>query len=63
MNKEPAAPNWDDFRLVRAIADARGMPGAAAELQVSASTVFRRLGQIEAALARPCSAGIAAVTS
>ncbi len=41
---------WDDFRLVKAIADARGMPGASARLGVNQSTVFRRLGQIEAAL-------------
>jgi DNA-binding transcriptional LysR family regulator len=41
---------WDDFRLVKAIADARGMPGAAAELGINHSTVFRRLGQIEEAL-------------
>ncbi|AUH63757.1 LysR family transcriptional regulator [Paracoccus zhejiangensis] len=50
MYKEPAAPNWDDLLLVRAIADSRGMPGAAAEFRISASTVFRRLGQIEALL-------------
>jgi DNA-binding transcriptional LysR family regulator len=41
---------WDDFRLVKAIADARGMAGAAAELGINHSTVFRRLGLIEAAL-------------
>jgi DNA-binding transcriptional LysR family regulator len=41
---------WDDFRLVKAIADARGMPGASARLGVNQSTVFRRLGQVEAAL-------------
>jgi DNA-binding transcriptional LysR family regulator len=41
---------WDDFRLVKAVAEARGMPGAAAELGINHSTVFRRLGQIEAAL-------------
>lgn len=47
MAQTPTKPSWDDFRLVKAIAAARGMPGAAAELQISASTVFRRLGQIE----------------
>ena len=41
---------WDDFRLVKAIADLRGLAGAAAELGVNHSTVFRRLGQIEEAL-------------
>lgn len=41
---------WDDFRLVKAVADAKGLPGAAARLGVNHSTVFRRLAQIEAAL-------------
>ncbi|CAH1663309.1 LysR family transcriptional regulator [Chelatococcus asaccharovorans] len=41
---------WDDFRLVKAIADARGLPAAAAQIGVNHSTVFRRLGQIEEAL-------------
>ena len=41
---------WDDFRLVKAIADARGLPGAAALLGINHSTMFRRLGQIEEAL-------------
>ena len=41
---------WDDFRLVKAVAEARGMPRAAAELGINHSTVFRRLGQIEEAL-------------
>jgi len=44
------ALTWEDFRLVKAVADARGMPGAAALLGLSLSTIFRRLGQIEAAL-------------
>src|ERR1700688_4036490 len=39
--------SWDDFRLVKAIADARGLPGAAAQMGVNHSTVFRRLAQIE----------------
>lgn len=42
--------SWDDFRLIKAIADARGLPGAAAQTGLNHSTVFRRLGQIEAAL-------------
>ena len=48
-----AAPDdlsWDDYRLVHEIAEAGGMTGAAAALGINHSTVFRRLGQIEAAL-------------
>ena len=41
---------WDDFRLVKAVADARGLTGAAERLGVNHSTMFRRLGQIEDAL-------------
>ena len=41
---------WDDFRLVKAIADSHGLAGAAADMGVNHSTVFRRLGQIEEAL-------------
>ena len=41
---------WDDFRLVKAISDSRGLAGAAADMGVNHSTVFRRLGQIEDAL-------------
>lgn len=40
---------WDDFRLVKAIADAQGLSGAAAALGLDHSTLYRRLGQIEAA--------------
>jgi len=42
--------NWDDFRVVGAIAEARALPAAAAALGVDHSTVFRRLRQIEAGL-------------
>lgn len=42
-----AALSWDDFRLIKAIADAGGLTGAASVLNVNHSTVFRRLGQIE----------------
>jgi DNA-binding transcriptional LysR family regulator len=38
---------WDDFRLVRAVAEAKGLAGAADALKVNHSTVFRRLGQLE----------------
>src|SRR6187200_760277 len=45
MSDSPLA--WDDFRLVKSIAEARGLAGAAEKLGVNHSTVFRRLGQIE----------------
>ena len=41
---------WDDFRLVKTIADAGGLAGAATQLGVNHSTVFRRLGQLEESL-------------
>jgi DNA-binding transcriptional LysR family regulator len=41
---------WDDFRLVKAIAEAHGLTGAAEKLGVNHSTVFRRLGQLEEAV-------------
>lgn len=41
---------WDDFRLVKTIAEARGLGGAAERLGVNHSTVFRRLGQLEDSL-------------
>ena len=44
---------WDDFRLIKAIADAGTLPAAAGLLGINHSTVFRRLGQIEAALGTP----------
>ncbi|MDB5508159.1 MAG: lysR [Hyphomicrobiales bacterium] len=42
--------SWDDVRLVKAVADARGLPGAAVALKLDQSTVFRRLGKIEQGL-------------
>jgi DNA-binding transcriptional LysR family regulator len=42
--------SWDDFRYVKAIADTRSLGGAATELSVNHSTVFRRLAQIEGQL-------------
>ncbi|KQU54127.1 LysR family transcriptional regulator [Bosea sp. Leaf344] len=44
---------WDDFRLIKAIADHDGLTGAAHALNVNHSTVFRRLGQIEEQLGLP----------
>lgn len=41
---------WDDFRLVKVIAEAGGLAGAAERLGVNHSTVFRRLGQMEEGL-------------
>lgn len=41
---------WDDFRLIKAVADAKGLPAAAAMIGVNHSTVFRRLKQIEESL-------------
>lgn len=46
----PETLAWDDFRLIKAIIDARSLPGAATRLGLNHSTVFRRLGQIEAGL-------------
>ncbi len=36
--------NWDEFRLVKAIAESRSLVGAAEMLGLNHSTVFRRLG-------------------
>ena len=46
----PQTIAWDDFKLVRLIAEAKGLAGAAERLGVNHSTVFRRLGQLEEAL-------------
>ncbi len=45
--------SWDDFRLIKAIAEAGGLTGASVTLSVNHSTVFRRLGQIEEAMGLP----------
>jgi len=42
-----SALDWDEFRLVKAIADARSLVGAAEALNLNHSTVFRRLAAIE----------------
>jgi DNA-binding transcriptional LysR family regulator len=39
--------SWDEFRLVKSIADARSLVGAAELLGVNHSTVFRRLAAVE----------------
>lgn len=41
---------WDEFRLVRAVAEARSLAGAADALGINHSTVFRRLGALEKAM-------------
>ncbi len=42
--------SWDEFRLVKAIADSRSLVGAADRLNLNHSTIFRRLGAIETGL-------------
>ena len=42
--------SWDEFRLVKSIADARSLVGAAERLGVNPSTVYRRLAAVEAAV-------------
>jgi DNA-binding transcriptional LysR family regulator len=42
--------NWDEFRLVKSIAEARSLVGAAEVLGVNHSTVFRRLAAVESAV-------------
>lgn len=42
--------SWDDFRVVKAIADGGSLDAAAKTLRINHSTVFRKLGQIETAL-------------
>ncbi len=46
----PYTPNWDEFRLVKAIADKRSLAGAGALLGLNHSTVFRRLAGLETAV-------------
>lgn len=46
----PTSIPWDEFRLVKAIADARSLVGAADTLGINHSTVFRRLGALEESL-------------
>lgn len=46
----PLRFDWDDFRLVQAIAETQSLNGAAEKLGLNHSTVFRRLGAIEEAI-------------
>jgi len=50
MPDAPKALSWDDFRLVRSVAETGSLPAGAAALGLNHSTVFRRLRQIEAML-------------
>ncbi|AMJ63220.1 LysR family transcriptional regulator [Bosea sp. PAMC 26642] len=50
MNLATKTLAWDDFRLIKAIAETRALPAAATSLGLNHSTVFRRLGQIEEAI-------------
>jgi len=43
----PNSTSWDDFRLIKAIADSRSLVGAAESLGLNHSTLFRRLGTLE----------------
>lgn len=42
--------SWDEFRLVKSVAEARSLAGAAEILGVNHSTVFRRLASVESAV-------------
>lgn len=42
--------NWDEFRIVRAIAETRSLAGAAERLGLNHSTMFRRLSAVESRL-------------
>ena len=42
--------SWDEFRLVKSVAEARSLVGAAEILGVNHSTVFRRLAAVESAV-------------
>lgn len=45
---------WDDVRYLEAVERTGSVGGAARELGLSASTVYRRIGALEAALGQPC---------
>ncbi|MDF2232459.1 LysR family transcriptional regulator [Albimonas sp. CAU 1670] len=45
--------SWEDFRLVGAVAETGSLPAAARRLELSHSTVFRRLARIEEAVGAP----------
>jgi DNA-binding transcriptional LysR family regulator len=50
MKDAARALSWDDFRLVKAVAEARTLSAAAAALGIDHSTAFRRLRAVEALL-------------
>ena len=45
--------NWDEFRVIMAIAETKSLVGAAETLGLNHSTVFRRLAAIETAIGAP----------
>lgn len=46
----PEPLNWDEFRIVKAIAETRSLSGAAERLGLNHSTMFRRLSAVETRL-------------
>ena len=50
MDKSAKRLVWDDLRLIRSIAESGGLSGAAEQLGLAVSTVFRRLEHMEATL-------------
>jgi DNA-binding transcriptional LysR family regulator len=50
MSKPDTTITWDDFLLIKAIAEAKGLQGAAAWLGINHSTVFRHLEKVEKGL-------------
>ncbi len=53
MSTPEKSPDWDDFRMVQAVAETGSLPAAASRLGLNHSTVFRRLGEIEKRLGTP----------
>lgn len=49
-----SAIDWDDLRFLEALCRLGGAASAARELEVSASTVYRRIAALEEALGVPC---------
>lgn len=47
------ATNWDDLKLLYAVARRRSLLGAAHELDLAVSTVSRRLTKLERAMGTP----------
>jgi DNA-binding transcriptional LysR family regulator len=56
-------PSWDDLRYLEALARTRDVGAAARELEVSVSTLYRRLVALEASTGTPCLARTAGPTA